>query len=60
MREDRLFPVTTAGTLTIAAAGRFRARSDKMDTIPAFAGKSFSEKSSLKQTDADQDRFHVK
>jgi hypothetical protein len=28
-----------------------------MDAIPAFAGTSFSEKSSLQQTDADQDRF---
>jgi hypothetical protein len=31
-----------------------------MDTIPAFAGTSFSEKSSLKQADADQDRFRMK
>jgi hypothetical protein len=34
-----------------------RARSDKMETIPALSGDSFSEKSSLEQTDADHDRF---
>jgi hypothetical protein len=28
-----------------------------MGTIPAFAGTRFSEKSNLKQIDADQDRF---
>jgi hypothetical protein len=38
-----------------------RARSEKMDHIPASApGTSFSEKSSLNQTDADQDRFSRK
>jgi hypothetical protein len=31
-----------------------------MDTIPAFAGTGFSEKSSLKQTDAGQEHFVVK
>jgi hypothetical protein len=31
-----------------------------MGTIAAFAGPSFSEKSSSKQTDADQDRFRKK
>jgi hypothetical protein len=39
---------------------RTGARSDKMDTIPAFARTSFSEKSSLKQSDADQGRFDKK
>jgi hypothetical protein len=35
----------------------FTERSDKMDAIPAFAGQAFWKKSSLQQTDSDQDRF---
>jgi hypothetical protein len=38
------------------SAEPIKARCEKMGAIPAFAA-SFSEKPSLKQADADQDRF---